>query len=75
MTRLGLLTAAAAAAGLSCGGCPEVRNGVIDALERGTIRAATEDLGNTADDLFTDTLVSSMINLFFDDLRATNVQP
>lgn len=60
---------------LSCGGCPEVRNGVIDALERATVRAATESLGNAPEDLFQETLATSLLGLFFDDIRATNVQP
>lgn len=61
---------AAAVTPLLCGGCPDVRNGVVDAFERATIAASTQDLGNEPQDVLQSGLARTFFEIFFDKLRS-----
>ncbi len=59
------------AAGLTllCGGCPDVRNGLLDAGERAAVVAATQGLGNDPAEVLQSGVTSTLIQIFFDRLH------
>lgn len=58
---------------LTCGGCPDVRNGLVDAAERAAESAATSGLGNDPAEVLQDGITTTILNIVFDRLR--NPQP
>lgn len=58
------------AAPLLCGGCPDVRNGVVDAFERATIAVTTQNLGNDPEDILQSGLTRTFLEIVFDKLRS-----
>lgn len=69
-TRAVWLASCLCIAPILCGGCPDVRNGVVDAVERATVAASTETLGNTPQDILQFDLTRSLLGIFFDKLRS-----
>lgn len=55
---------------LLCGGCPDVRNGVVDAFERATIVLTTRDLGSDPEDVLQSGLTRTFLEIVFDKLRS-----
>jgi len=70
---LGLVALGLAVPGLT-GGCPDVRNGTVDALQAATIVALTDQSQADAVTTFQNGLMRSLVAVFFDHLRIQRVQ-
>ncbi|MBL8879558.1 MAG: hypothetical protein JNG88_10610 [Phycisphaerales bacterium] len=70
VTRTAWLILSLVVAPLICGGCPDVRDGVVGAVERATVAASTENLGNTPQEILQFDLTRSLLGIVFDKLRS-----
>ena len=59
---------------LLAGGCPDVRNGVLDALESATVFALTDRSEQDTPTIFQNDFMRSLVGIFYDELRIERVQ-
>lgn len=59
---------------LAAGGCPDVRNGVVDAFETATVYALTDRSAPDTATTFQNDLMRTLVALFYDELRIQRVQ-
>lgn len=55
--------------GVLCGGCPDVRNGLVDAAERAAVIAATQEFGNDPVEVLGSGIATTFLDVLFENLR------
>jgi len=70
------LTALALAAGTfaTMGGCPDVRNALLDAAQNATVFALEDQSEQDAVTIFQNDFMRSLVSVFYDQLRIERVQ-